>query len=234
MWRIQGEGLQKGGLVVGTITKNELCLQPKPLGEACYAFWQGGDFINQCIPEDVKAMRATNRETGSGKLFSANTIGDAEYGKTYNFYMPPAFLRLHEGPAVNVGNTWRTLGKGMQNGGLVVGTIIKPQLDLQPKPFGEACYAFWPFRDAIKNDEPQGHQVFCQLNECIPEVGKAMRAAIRKTGNGKLFSTNISADDCGQGLSDHPDLAKRLMDQGFDSMSLNPDSVILTWQFLTK
>ena len=25
-------------------------------------------------------------------------------------------------------------------------------------------------------DEPQGNQVFCQMNECIPEVVKAMRA----------------------------------------------------------
>jgi len=37
---------------------------------------------------------------------------------------------------------------------------------------------------------------------------------------------------CGQGPSDHPDLAKWLMEQGIDSVSLNPDSVIPTWQFL--
>ena len=37
---------------------------------------------------------------------------------------------------------------------------------------------------------------------------------------------------CGQGPSDHPDLAKWLLDQGIESMSLNPDSVIETWMFL--
>lgn len=37
---------------------------------------------------------------------------------------------------------------------------------------------------------------------------------------------------CGQGPSDHPDLAKWLMDQGIDSVSLNPDSVLETWFFL--
>ena len=37
---------------------------------------------------------------------------------------------------------------------------------------------------------------------------------------------------CGQGPSDHPDLAKWLVDQGIESMSLNPDSVIETWMFL--
>jgi pyruvate,water dikinase len=34
---------------------------------------------------------------------------------------------------------------------------------------------------------------------------------------------------CGQGPSDHADLADWLMDQGIESMSLNPDSVVETW-----
>ena len=37
---------------------------------------------------------------------------------------------------------------------------------------------------------------------------------------------------CGQGPSDHPDLAKWLMEQGIDSVSLNPDTVVETWLFL--
>ncbi|WP_290703840.1 phosphoenolpyruvate synthase [Amphritea sp.] len=39
---------------------------------------------------------------------------------------------------------------------------------------------------------------------------------------------------CGQGPSDHPDLAKWLMEQGIDSVSLNPDSVLETWFFLAN
>jgi pyruvate,water dikinase len=38
---------------------------------------------------------------------------------------------------------------------------------------------------------------------------------------------------CGQGPSDHPDLAKWLMGEGIDTLSLNPDSVIDTWLYLT-
>jgi pyruvate,water dikinase len=34
---------------------------------------------------------------------------------------------------------------------------------------------------------------------------------------------------CGQGPSDHPDLARWLMEQGIESMSLNPDTVVSTW-----
>ncbi len=37
---------------------------------------------------------------------------------------------------------------------------------------------------------------------------------------------------CGQGPSDHPDLARWLLDKGIDSLSLNPDSVLDTWMFL--
>jgi pyruvate,water dikinase len=37
---------------------------------------------------------------------------------------------------------------------------------------------------------------------------------------------------CGQGPSDHPELALWLVDQGIDSLSLNPDTVVETWMFL--
>jgi pyruvate,water dikinase len=39
---------------------------------------------------------------------------------------------------------------------------------------------------------------------------------------------------CGQGPSDHPDLARWLLDQGIESMSLNPDTVVETWMFLSQ
>jgi len=39
---------------------------------------------------------------------------------------------------------------------------------------------------------------------------------------------------CGQGPSDHPDLARWLLDQGIESMSLNPDTVVETWMFLAQ
>ena len=58
----------------------------------------------------------------------------------------------------------------------------------------------------------------------------------------KLLSMAISAARakgkyigiCGQGPSDHPDLAEWLMQQGIESMSLNPDTVVETWLRLAK
>jgi len=37
---------------------------------------------------------------------------------------------------------------------------------------------------------------------------------------------------CGQGPSDHPEFARWLVDQGIDSISLNPDTVVETWLYL--
>jgi pyruvate, water dikinase len=39
---------------------------------------------------------------------------------------------------------------------------------------------------------------------------------------------------CGQGPSDHPDLAKWLMKEGIESLSLNPDTVVSTWLALAE
>ena len=39
---------------------------------------------------------------------------------------------------------------------------------------------------------------------------------------------------CGQGPSDHEDLAQWLMDEGIESISLNPDTVVDTWRRLAQ
>jgi pyruvate,water dikinase len=39
---------------------------------------------------------------------------------------------------------------------------------------------------------------------------------------------------CGQGPSDHADFAEWLMEQGIESISLNPDTVVDTWQRLAR
>ena len=39
---------------------------------------------------------------------------------------------------------------------------------------------------------------------------------------------------CGQGPSDHPDLARWLMEEGINTVSLNPDSVLETWLYLAE
>ncbi len=122
-------------------------------------------------------------------------MGDVEYGKLHDFYFPPAFLALFDGPNRNIADMWKVLGRPVVNGGMVVGTIIKPKLGLRPKPFADACHEFWLGGDFIKNDEPQGNQIYAPLKETIPLVADAMRRAQDETGEAKLFSANVTADD---------------------------------------
>jgi pyruvate,water dikinase len=67
------------------------------------------------------------------------------------------------------------------------------------------------------------------FDERDPAVKKLLAMAISAAkAKGKYVGI------CGQGPSDHPDLAEWLMDQGIESVSLNPDTVVDTWLRLAK
>lgn len=67
------------------------------------------------------------------------------------------------------------------------------------------------------------------FDERDPAVKKLLSMAIQACNKaGKYIGI------CGQGPSDHPDLARWLMEQGIESVSLNPDSVLDTWFFLAE
>ena len=71
--------------------------------------------------------------------------------------------------------------------------------------------------------------VAASFDERDPAVKSLISAAIKACkARGKYVGI------CGQGPSDHPDLATWLLDQGIDSISLNPDTVIDTWIRLGK
>ena len=67
------------------------------------------------------------------------------------------------------------------------------------------------------------------FDERDPAVKKMLSMAISAAkAKGKYIGI------CGQGPSDHPDLALWLMEQGIESVSLNPDTVVDTWLQLAK
>jgi pyruvate,water dikinase len=71
--------------------------------------------------------------------------------------------------------------------------------------------------------------VAASFDERNPAVKKLLTEAIAACKrNGKYVGI------CGQGPSDHPDLADWLVEQGIDSMSLNPDTVVSTWMRLAS
>jgi len=65
------------------------------------------------------------------------------------------------------------------------------------------------------------------FNERDPAIKQLFSMAIKACkAKGKYIGI------CGQGPSDYPDLAHWLMEQGIDSISLNPDTVVETWLYL--
>ena len=121
--------------------------------------------------------------------------GDVKCLKMHDFYVPWSMLRLFDGPSKDITDMWDILGRPRVNGGYIAGTIIKPKLGLRPEPFAKAAYQFWLGGDFIKNDEPQGNQVFCPAKKVYPLVYDSMKRAMDETGQAKIFSANITADD---------------------------------------
>ena len=68
--------------------------------------------------------------------------------------------------------------------------------------------------------------LFDERNEAVKALLSMAIQACRKQG--KYIGI------CGQGPSDHPDLAKWLVEQGIETVSLNPDTVVETWIYLAK
>jgi len=66
--------------------------------------------------------------------------------------------------------------------------------------------------------------LFDERNDAVKALLHMAIAACRKQG--KYIGI------CGQGPSDHADLAQWLLEEGIESMSLNPDTVVETWMFL--
>ncbi|HKE43970.1 MAG TPA: phosphoenolpyruvate synthase [Steroidobacteraceae bacterium] len=67
-------------------------------------------------------------------------------------------------------------------------------------------------------------KAFDERDEAVKALLAMAIAACRKAGK--------YVGICGQGPSDHPELARWLVEQGIDSISLNPDTVVETWLFL--
>lgn len=122
-------------------------------------------------------------------------MGDVQCAQMQDFHVPKAMLDIFDGPSVDITDLWNVLGRPRVDGGYIAGTIIKPKLGLRPKPFAEAAYQFWLGGDFIKNDEPQGNQVYARMKDVTPLVSDAMKRAQDETGEAKLFSANITADD---------------------------------------
>ena len=78
-------------------------------------------------------------------------------------------------------------------------------------------------------DRDSGGSISESFDERDPAVKKMLSMAIQA-----CRKQNKYVGICGQGPSDHPDLALWLMNEGIGSMSLNPDTVVDTWLYLAQ
>ena len=78
-------------------------------------------------------------------------------------------------------------------------------------------------------DRDAGGDIAATFDERDDAVKAMLRMAIEACRRRGLY-----AGICGQGPSDHPDLARWLVEQGIESMSLNPDTVVSTWMMLAR
>ena len=76
-------------------------------------------------------------------------------------------------------------------------------------------------------DRDSGGAIAATFDERDPAVKVMLSMAIEA-----CKKKNAYVGICGQGPSDHPDLAQWLVDQGIESISLNPDTVVATWLML--
>jgi ribulose-bisphosphate carboxylase large chain len=113
--------------------------------------------------------------------------------KLLDVWFPPAMLENYDGPSYTIDDMRKYLNVYDRP---ILGTIVKPKIGLTASEYAEVCYDFWAGGgDFVKNDEPQADQDFCDYKKMVKFVKQAMDKAVKKTGNKKVHSFNVSASD---------------------------------------
>ncbi len=81
----------------------------------------------------------------------------------------------------------------------------------------------------LGTDRDSGGSIAASFDERDPAVKVMLDLAISA-----CLRRNKYIGICGQGPSDHPDLAKWLVEEGIETVSLNPDTVVETWLYLAE
>jgi ribulose-bisphosphate carboxylase large chain len=124
-----------------------------------------------------------------------NILGMKEVSaiKLLDVWFPSPMLEHYDGPSYTLDDMRKYLNVYERP---ILGTIIKPKIGLTASEYAEVCYDFWVGGgDFVKNDEPQANQDFCEYEKMVGFVKKSMDKAVKKTGNKKVHSFNVSAPD---------------------------------------
>jgi ribulose-bisphosphate carboxylase large chain len=124
-----------------------------------------------------------------------NVLGMKEVNalKLLDVWFPSSMLEQYDGPSYTLDDMRKYLNVYDRP---ILGTIIKPKIGLTAAEYAEVCFDFWTGGgDFVKNDEPQADQDFCNYEKMVMYVKEAMDKAVKKTGNKKVHSFNVSAPD---------------------------------------
>ena len=126
-------------------------------------------------------------------------LEDVQHSQISDFYLPPSFLRLYDGPASKVGGTWRILGRHVNQ--MYSPPVSSAKSRQQPSQLrqakGPARYALWQGGEFFQNTLQHGGS--SPETKCIPEVLQSMEACIKQMGPGKV---DVAADDAGSQMTD--------------------------------
>lgn len=126
-----------------------------------------------------------------------NVYGLKELDELYmiDLYIPIKYQRLFDGPKFGIKGIRRMLGT-LKSKRPHVGTIVKPKVGLAPKEFAKVAYDAWANGlDLVKDDENLVNQKFCPWQERFELTNQARDKAETKTGELKVYATNITDID---------------------------------------
>ncbi len=123
-----------------------------------------------------------------------NLFGLKELEECYvlDIKIPKKYQKQFHGPGFGMKGIRKYVGT-LKNKRPHVGTIVKPKVGLTPKEFADVAYKSWiGGLDLVKDDENLVDQKFCPWKRRFDLMTKALEKAETKTGEKKLYATNIT------------------------------------------
>ncbi len=161
------------------------------------------DFITKTSGFVYLAYPLEHFENGNLLQFQASVLGNIYGMKEINelyvldIVFPNKYKRLFKGP-LGIKAIRKYIGT-LKSRRMHVGTIVKPKVGLTPKEFSNVAYeAYIGGLDLVKDDENLVNQSFCPWKKRFDKVFDKLDKAERKTGEHKLYATNITSLDINQ------------------------------------
>jgi ribulose-bisphosphate carboxylase large chain len=126
-------------------------------------------------------------------MIGGPTFALASYEKSrlIDFSIPPAMTAQFPGPAFGIAGTRRLMG--LENGELLIGTIVKPTAGLTPEEVADFAYqAALGGISFIKDDEKMMNPPYCPLGRRVKLVSESLKRAEDRTGRKVLYAAHIS------------------------------------------